>query len=149
MTSPIDGPDKIDHVRRPDLPWRVATLTECGRPIDGLPTISRDEFVARVRAQGQQRSAMTTCMTCWSTANRWPAWTTDPVGAIGRECAGAGYVKPERLEQFRRELQAIAALVAAHRDEFDEYLTGLGATVDLAQARARSRAAKARRNGPR
>lgn len=138
-------PEPIDHVRRPDLPWRVSTLTECGRLVAEVASISRDEFVSRVRAQGQQRSAMTTCMTCWSTANRWPSWDQDPVGAIGRECAGVGYTtESARHEVFRRELRALAALLAAHRDEFDGYLAGLDATVDLAQARRARRTTRGR-----
>jgi hypothetical protein len=129
----------LDHVRRSDLPWRTATLTECGRPVEGLSTISRAEFAARVKQQGQQRSALTTCMTCWDTARRWPEWVADPVAAMAREVAGAGHYSDGRHDQIRDELRALAALVEEYRTEFDEFLAGLAKTVSLAEHRAQRR----------
>lgn len=137
----------LDHVRRPDLPWRTATLTECGRTSAGVPTISRAEFVARFKREGQQRSALTTCMTCWETARRWPDWTTDPTAAIAREVAGATYSNDARHDQIRAELRAIAAVVEAHRDEFDGFLAGLAETTSLTNWASRRRRATGGRGG--
>lgn len=41
----------------------------------------------------------------------------------------------ERRERLRAELQAVAALVDAHREEFDAYLSGLSETVNLTERR--------------
>lgn len=127
-----------DHVRRTDLPWRIATTTECGKPVvDVASVISRAELVAKVKQDGIQRAAYSTCMTCLETARRWPDWNADPVEAVARDFYGG-----RRDPRLRDELRAIAALVDAHRDEFDDYLTGLGETVDLLAARrARRRSA--------
>jgi hypothetical protein len=45
-----------------------------------------------------------------------------------------------RRGRFSAELEAIAALVMAHRSEFDAYLTGLHDTVKLADHRDAKRA---------
>jgi hypothetical protein len=140
LTEP---PAALDHVRRPPLPWRDDKLTECGLAVVGRPTISRDEFVARVKQQGKQRSAMTTCMTCWHTAARWPTWDQDPVQAIARET----YQGRRGDDHFRDELRAIAALIEAHRDEFDGYLHGLTQTVALDDRRAARRLRIAHQGG--
>ena len=42
-------------------PEHVAVLTECGKPVTNVTAvITRDAFIAKVRKQGQQRSAMST-----------------------------------------------------------------------------------------
>ena len=131
-----ETPEQIyDHVRRPELPWRVNPLTECGRRLDDVRTsISRDELAARLRRDGQQRTAFSVCMTCLSTAGRWPSWDADPVEAMAREFHGF-----RRHERLADELRAIAAIVEAHREEFDGYLQGLRETVSLDAARRAKR----------
>lgn len=131
----------LQHVERPRLPWRNDARTECGLPTAGHPVITRDEFIAKVKRLGQQRSAMSTCMTCWNTAQRWPTWGQDPVAMMRRETQM--WKGDPRL---RDELVAIAALIEAHRDEFDGLLTGLGQTSRLDEAR---RARRARVGGER
>lgn len=134
--EPPEPPEQTyDHVRRPDLPWRVNPLTECGRRLDDVRgVISREELAARLRRDGQQRTAFTVCMTCLSTVSRWPQWDKDPVEAMAREFHG--YRRHDRLAD---ELRAIAAVVEAHRDEFDGYLAGLGETVRLDAVRRAKR----------
>jgi hypothetical protein len=134
----------LEHVIRSRPPWRRGgDLTECGKPVDGRPVITRDAFLAKVRAQGKQRSAMTTCMTCWNTAARHPSWDENPVRSLVREASQYQWYPfmdmPERSVTFRDELLAIAALIEAHADEFDELLTGLGDTVRLDDARQNRR----------
>lgn len=116
--------EPVDHIARPNLPWREpAGLTECGHDASRVPTISRDEYHHRLKDLGQQRTAMLTCMTCANTAGRWSDWESDPRQALGREIEwerGFGYRSREsRGQRLKDELVAIAALIEAHRDEFD------------------------------
>ena len=146
----------LDHLSRPPLPWRAPHLTECGKPLEGIDAsriISRDELHKRVADIGQKRAAFSTCMTCWETANRWP---DGPATALYRE-VGVVYRTPPsrydyapsrdgeqrrsydeakaRRDRFAGELEAIQALIEAHREEFDGYLAGLGETVSLTDRR--------------
>lgn len=136
MTVEVPPPLPREHVRRPDLPWRTSTMTECGRPTNDVGVvIDRDALIAKIKRDGVQRAAYTTCMTCMETARRWPLWSEDPVRALSREFYG-GRADP----RFVGELRALAALVEEHRDEFDGYVEGLAETVSLDQVRrARAR----------
>ncbi|MEN6546607.1 MAG: hypothetical protein ABFE07_11230, partial [Armatimonadia bacterium] len=72
----------ITHVMRAPLPWRPARLTECGLPSVEHPTISVEEFIAKVKRDGKQRASYSTCMTCWNTAKRYfgeSAWCDTPL----------------------------------------------------------------------
>jgi hypothetical protein len=140
----------LDHVIRSRPPWRRGgDLTECGKPVEGRPVISRDEFLAKLRSQGKQRSSLTTCMTCWNTASRHPSWDENPVASLVREARQFEWARFEtrpamqgptaKSVSFRDELLAIAALVEAHPDEFDELLTGLRDTVRLDEKRRERR----------
>lgn len=137
-----EDPDfPLEHVYRPYLPWRPMELTECGLETEGKPMLERAEFLRKVARQGKTRAAMTTCITCWQTAERWADWNTSPSHVVFREVRNAGYYAAETIEVKRidAELRAIAALIAAHRDEFDTFLTDLGGTVDLTAERQRRR----------
>lgn len=124
---------RLDHVRRPQPPWRpAADVTECGLPGDGLPTLSRDQLASRLAQLGAQRTAMTTCMTCLSTARRWPTFDADPVAALARESHNNADPADTGL---RDELLAIAALIQRHPDEFADLLNGIASTVRLADRR--------------
>jgi len=72
---------------------------------------------------------MLTCMTCSDTAGRWGTWEDDPRRALEREIIwewGGGYrARQDRGERLKDELLAIAALIKAHRDEFDAAVTGI------------------------
>lgn len=125
--------EHIDHVRRPDLPWRRLLITECGLPVAGHPVISREVFLMRLKEEGQQRTAMRTCMTCFETARRHPIWAEDPVQAIAREV----HTFKSRAA-FKRELLALAALVERHRDEFAELLEDQQAIAHLGERRGRA-----------
>jgi hypothetical protein len=125
------GDQPKQHVRRPDLPWREATLTECGQPIvDVAACLTRPQMRAKWSREGEQRAAYTTCMTCLHTGRRWPEWDEDPVGSLAR------YFYLGRQDPvLADDLRAIAALIETHRDEFDEYLAGLKDTISLAAVR--------------
>lgn len=143
----------VDHVTRPPLPWRTEPhITECGKPLDGLDgrLITTAELDRRVNQLGQARAAYTTCMTCWDTACRHRSDRPDPIGVLARELEGLRWASPVehcragtkawkhavRRERLVGELEALAALVAAHREEFDGYLADRGEAVSLAEARA-------------
>lgn len=146
----------VDHLPRQALPWRTeADFTECGKPLADLPVervITVDQLQARIRDVGKTRAAFTACMTCWGTAERWRRQSA--LETVVRELQGMEWASPPRTDAeradahskwFRKqrllaELQAITALVAAHRDEFDGYLVGLAETTSLADARRRRRA---------
>lgn len=130
MTTP-DPPR--DHVRRPDLPWRTANLTECGRPVGDVKSfITRDELDARLRKDGRARVAFSVCMTCWQTATRWKTFNQDPVEAIRREV----YLPREGTEDLLRvELRGLAALADKYRDEFDEFVKGMSETARFERRR--------------
>ena len=145
----MNGPE-LDHVLRAVPPWRTGPmLTECGMLTDGKPVLTRDEFAAKVRTQGQRRSAMTTCMTCWQTAaSHRGTWDTDPVAVMGREMVRARGWSPGAVRndpaavRVRDELLAIAELIGRHRDEFGTILDGLGETVQLGDLRGRRRSGR-------
>lgn len=117
--------EPVDHILRPLLPWRDnAAVTECGFDASKVNTLTRDEFFRRERDMGKQRASMLTCMTCSQTAHRWGTWDDDPRLALHREIEwerGGNYYRERtsRGQLLRDELVAVAALIAAHRDEFD------------------------------
>jgi hypothetical protein len=131
------------------------------------------ELQARIASIGRQRAAFTACMTCMEAADRHHrAGAGDAMGAIARELAAVQYVSDysdaqlqviyggpgarrrggvekakaarDRRRRFAAELDAIAALVAAHRDEFDGYLADRAETASLDEARAARRLKRAR-----
>lgn len=154
----------VDHLPRQALPWRTeADRTECGKPLADLPAdrvISVEVLQKRIRDVGKTRAAMTTCITCMQTANRWHprAGGSGAIEAVVRELSGLEHAGPpirgsesgrhyleisqrwERKQRILRELEALAALIAEHRDEFDGYIAGLADTTSLADARRRRRA---------
>jgi hypothetical protein len=106
--------EPVDHILRPQLPWRTDPgMTECGYDATKVPTLTREQYAARLKDMGQQRCAMVTCMTCTSTYQRWARWEDDPRRALGREIeweVGAYYSRDSRRGfRLRDELQAIAA----------------------------------------
>lgn len=117
--------DPVDHILRPRLPWRSdeGAMTECGYDASKVSAISRDDYEHRLKDYGQQRTAMVTCMTCSNTAGRWGDWQRDPRQALGREIEwerGGGHrARTDRGQRLKDELEAIAALIDAHRDEFE------------------------------
>ena len=116
--------DPVDHILRPQLPWRTdGGITECGYNAAKVSTLTREEYFERVKSLGQRRAAMMTCMTCSDTASRWK--TYDPRQAMQRELTwevGNGYGRPKRGCRLRAELLAIAALIEAHRNEFESHI---------------------------
>lgn len=126
--------EPLAHVRRPDLPWRTSRMTECGRPTaDVKKFIDRAEALELIAKHGKQRAAFLLCMMCLTTCKQYPAWEDDPTRALQREFFGRA---DPALDD---ELRALGALVAAHRDEFDDFMTGINDTIDLAARRRQQR----------
>lgn len=117
--------EPVDHILRPLLPWRsrVGAVTECGLDASKVKTITRDDFARRRKELGLTRAAMMTCVTCSDTSQRWCSWDDDPRGALGREIEWErgrwGWNAEKRGETLKYELQAVAALIESHREEFD------------------------------
>lgn len=119
--------EPVDHILRPRLPWRHGgEITECGYDASKVKVLTREEYTQRFKELGRQRCAMVTCMTCADTAARWGTWDDDPRKALEREITweGAGrWAREDRGQRLKDELLAIAALIEAHRDEFDASIT--------------------------
>lgn len=135
--------EELEHIQRPSIPWRDAPMkTECGRDPDAVKgnLLTFDQFVAKFRKLGQQRTAMTTCMTCFTRCTYGSRvreqWEHSPTSALSREM-GNPWGGREEQTLLDKELRAAAAVIAAHRDEFDAYLAGLEGTVSLAEQRKR------------
>lgn len=117
--------EPVDHILRPQLPWRrtdEGAITECGYDASKVEALTRGEFVQRQKDLGERRTMMLTCMTCSDTARRWGTWDDDPRLALGREIEWERSYWREKDKHGRRlkdELIAIAALIEAHRDEFE------------------------------
>lgn len=113
--------EPVDHIERPGLPWRGdSPMTECGLNKKSVKMLSRDEFKQRLKDYGQQRTALTTCMTCINTAHRWRTWEEDPREAVDREIQWEGrWTNGQHGRRLRDELRAVAILIANHREEFD------------------------------
>lgn len=133
--------EPVDHVERPVLPWRPEDRrTECGKPIGQFPPeriLTRDAVIARGREIGKTRTYMTVCVTCLQTAERHEPWDLNPAAVVARWAQASTWRWDEEdVSLLNRELRAIAALVAEHREEFDAYVRGLEETGDLSAARA-------------
>lgn len=133
--------EPLEHVQRTPLPWRVEAKTECGRPTaEYAVVLTRDEFFAKVKKQGKQRAALSTCMVCMETASRHTTWAQSPSSVMSRELSTGRFDRDMGEKLIDRELRAIAALVAAHAHEFEAYLEGLDQTVSLSERRLRANA---------
>lgn len=138
-----DAPDDepLHHIQRPTLPWRPDRhRTMCGRDATDLPTWSRDEAMANARRLGRQRFSLFVCMTCSSVFELHVPWDESPA-----ECV-RGYLDrvsrwrstdADELDRLNAEFRAIAVLIDAHRDEFDDTVRGLLDMTSLDEQRRR------------
>jgi hypothetical protein len=128
--------EPIDHIERSCPPWRRGDrLTECGLTADNHPTLTRAAAIAKIKEMGIQRASLFLCMTCMNTADRWETWEANPASCINRE---TDHYR-DKTQPIHAELRAIAALIAAHPDEFYDYLAGLAETTSLDERRQAKR----------
>lgn len=130
-----------EHIRREVLPWRSAdeARTECGLPPDSRTTISLDAMHAKIKREGKERAAMTSCMTCWRTVNiNHKDREGDLLPVIQREIQRVWGDSPDRA-RLQHEFAAIVALIERHRAEFDTLVQDHGEVVSLI-ARKRAKA---------
>jgi hypothetical protein len=142
--------EPVDHILRPRLPWRAAedAITECGYDALEVRTLTREAYEARYKELGRQRTAMLTCMTCSDAHARWGRWADDPRQAMSREIDWEvkwGREVAGREQRLKDELLAIAALIDAHRDEFDQLVDTLKRRRDWLDQK---KAAEAQRQRP-
>jgi hypothetical protein len=133
--------EELDHVLRPPLPWREVTMTECGLDPTGKKVLTNEQFIARCKEYGQQRTAMVTCMTCLNTVQRWLNGQS-LTAQVGREIDRVGGKWSRAHDDgglLENELRAIQLLVEAHREEFDATVTSLNGAPSLDQVRAKRR----------
>ncbi len=103
--------------------------------------ITYDDARARVAREGQVRAAYTLCMTCVersqsyrsSYAKEWHSWEAATLSFLARDLTG------HQTDLANRELHALAALAAAHQEEF---VALLSAGNDLAERRAKKKGAR-------
>lgn len=159
MTEPKQ--ERRDHVIRLALPWRDELITECGRQVaDCVTVITREQLQWRLKEHGQQRTAFTVCMTCWTTArDNSASWETHPAMMLSRELRrghegilhmdygsrrwnSGGQPPPPptgpHVDQTSAELHAIAQLIEAHREEFNQRVTQAGEAALFAHRRRRA-----------
>lgn len=137
----------VDHILRPQLPWRSGPgVTECGYDASKTVTLTRDAFFVRVKEMGSRRAAMLTCMTCSDTAERHGTWSEDPRTALQREIEWeCRWRRTDRGTALRDELFAIAALIEAHREEFDAHVVAMQRQREWVEKKAaRTEAIRAR-----
>lgn len=128
-----DGP--LKHIVRDTLPWRADPRTECGRPLsDVAALLTRDEAAVLWKRHGAKRASFLLCVTCVDTANRHRSFDEDPCSAANR-----AYPNWRATDEMQRELRAIALLIAAHQDEFDQLMVGLAEAPSLDKRRAARR----------
>lgn len=154
--------------RAPELTECGKPLTDF--PVERLTSV--EAVQALVRDVGAQRASFGVCMTCCSARDalarrRYSRADEGVVEALARECVAVQHAAPPLSMQYARlderdreraerssdgwdrkqrlvgELEAIAALVEAHRDEFDGYLSGRAEAASLSERRA----SKRRRSG--
>jgi hypothetical protein len=136
-----DGP--LKHIYRPLLPWQTVPLTECGRVASEVEEcMTRPETKTLLNKIGRTRLHFVCCVTCVNRANyQVDSWEDDPAGVMSRHCDRGSRRDPNSAISI--ELRALALLVEAHREEFDQAVTDLGESVSLSALR-RERARRAR-----
>lgn len=134
--------DPLKHIERPRLPWQADYLTECGRRADdfreGL-VLGRVEVKALVAEHGKQRMTFLLCITCLNRSNySFDSWEVNPAAVMRRHCDRAGSGSDPQMP-LNVELRALALLVEAHREEFDQAVEALSSLDNLTAKRLAKR----------
>jgi hypothetical protein len=117
-------PDQpVAHLRRPVPPWEEVRHTHCGRLIADVAKMGTVEaFAALVKREGQRRAAYDYCLTCTERARYTPgSWETNATEIALDWLGRTRYVSDGGRDRTTATLHALAALVDAHRDEFEAH----------------------------
>lgn len=117
------------HILRAVPPYRRygpsrAAYTECGRQASArCETITRAEAAARIREHGRAAMVAQVCVTCARRSDAYSGidWEDNPAALVARDADSS----TELHELIVDELRAMAALVAAHPEEFTRELAHL------------------------
>ena len=115
--------EPLAHVARAKLPWRASpNLTECGLAMESVAeAISRDDFIARVKRDGERRAAYSTCMTCWEACKHNPGnQDAATIDSVARYVDRVRWNRRAMREEFLADMHAISVLVERYADEFEE-----------------------------
>lgn len=133
--SNVEQSAVLDHIIAEAPPWMESERTVCGRPLNDVGSAVPEHVIAaKVTKHGQQRTAFSTCMTCMTTISSRPRWETAPTQFVNWYTQGAWRATPDRDAEW----VALAALVAAHPEEFAAHLQAVRGD-DLSAARAKRR----------
>ena len=109
--------EKVTHVLRPPIPWRVHESTLCGRAYgDYADATDLDGALALVKELGIQRASFQLCMTCMDRI-RFGGVETFEKSPIVRLSAEGGAASRSAIEI---DLRALADLAALYPEEFAE-----------------------------
>ena len=123
--TPPPGKPQVSHVQRPQLPWETTRKTYCGKdPEQFKSVISLDAAQHRFKEVGRKRATYELCVTCVETANRASSFDLSPCQAVAHVYANRWWRAGDHPTETA-ELRAVALLIEAHREEFDEAIAAL------------------------
>jgi hypothetical protein len=134
-------PGPKPHIIRPVLPWRDPVRALCGRDLRGVQGITLAEAQALIRAAvaekwdprpRQERLGAgaarwkiiiggVVCLACHTRMWSCREWAASAISVMAEECDSPNWPAApsgHRDGHLEAELQAVADLIAAHREEF-------------------------------
>lgn len=145
MTEGLDPFDQpLRHLRRVAPPWAAEDMTICGRPLSDVASwVQWEEAKALFNKHGRARAMFLFCATCVDRHG----YKGDSPGRFDRVPAKvtadwaerAAWRDSPQAERIRAELLGLAALVEAHRDEYDAHVAAQLGNELTARRAARKR----------
>lgn len=117
-------PDQpVAHLPRPVPPWEEVRHTHCGRPIaDVVKMGTAEAYLALAKRQGKRRAAYDYCQTCTDRlAYANGSWEMNATAIMIDWLGRTRYSNDGTRFEVTASLHALAALVDAHRDEFEAH----------------------------
>lgn len=134
--------EPLKHLHRDMPPWttQAEAVTECGRPMSDVAAHSTyDEAAAFIAKHGKRRAAFAFCQTCMERTRYRADWINHPEEIVSRWVAGHSQWnrEPDPARPTVRHIHALAALVAAHPQEYAALITPDPDVTDLRTVRHR------------